>query len=330
MNRSFLVIGSNSLTGSHFINFLIKKGHKVCCISRSKEQKKYFLGYDQYINSKKYKFYKLDLNKDLKKIIRIIKKKKPNYIINFSSQSMVAQSWDQPLDWYTTNVISSIKLVEDLKNLNFIKKFVQISTPEVYGSTKKNLKENINYNPSTPYAISRACFDNHLFALFKNFKFPVVFTRAANVYGPGQKLYRIVPATIYSSIFNKKIKLDGGGKSKRSFIYVTDVVDATYKIALSGKPGNIFHISTNNLISIKNLVKKIFMMTKGKFKKNVSISKERLGKDKIYSLSNNKIKNELNWKPRVELKEGLFKTIEWFLRYNKKLKFENRSYIHTK
>ncbi len=330
MKDIFLVLGSNSFTGSHFVNHLINKGHKVYCISRSKEQKKYFLGYSQYRNSKYYKFYKLDLNKNLNQIIQIIKKKKPNFIINFSSQSMVAQSWLEPLDWYKTNVVSSINFVEMLKNFKFIKKFVQVSTPEVYGSTKDKLIENTFYNPSTPYAISRACFDNHLYALYKNFKFPVVFTRAANVYGPGQRLYRIIPATIYSSYFKKNIKLDGGGASKRSFIYVTDVVEATYRITLKGKPGEIFHISTKNLISIKNLVKNIFLIMNGNFKKNVKISKDRIGKDKIYHLDCRKIKKDLNWTPKVNLKDGLKKTIEWFIKYNNELKIESRKYIHIK
>ena len=118
--------------------------------------------------------------------------------------------------------------------------------------------ENFDFNPTTPYAISRACFDNHLLLMFKYFNFPVVFTRASNVYGPCQKLYRIIPASIISASSNNKLKLDGGGNSKRNFIYVDDVVNATYKIALKGKKGESYHISSKEIISIKNLVKKVF------------------------------------------------------------------------
>ena len=120
--------------------------------------------------------------------------------------------------------------------------------------------------------------------VYKNFGFPVVFTRAANVYGPGQQLYRIIPRSIYSCYTNKKLKLDGGGLSKRSFIYVDDVVSATYRIAIKGKKGEIYHISNNKLISILDLVKKIFTICKSNFNEKVLIGPEREGKIKFIHL----------------------------------------------
>ena len=274
--KLFLVLGSNSFTGSNFVNYLINKNQKAICVSRSREADQHFLAYPKQSNKKK--FYKLDINKDYNKIINLIKSKRPHYIINFSSQSMVGQSWIEPLDWYTTNVLGNIKLVEGLRNLSFIKRFVNVSTPEVYGSTGKNILESFNYNPSTPYAISRACFDNHLHAIYKNFNFPVIFTRASNVYGPCQRLFRIIPAAIRSSIKDYNLNLDGGGKSERNFIYVEDVAAATFKILKSGKKGNVYHISSDEIISIKNLVKKIYKINKSKnFLKNIKYKKDRIG-----------------------------------------------------
>ena len=142
---------------------------------------------------KNFVFFKLDLNRDLKKIIKLIKTTKPSHIVNFASQSMVAQSWISPVDWYQTNVIS---LIEKYKKFKFIKIYPHLNS-RVYGNTKLKIYENTNYNPTTPYAISRACFDTHLMQVYKNFGFPVVFTRAANVYGPGQQLYRIIPRSIF-------------------------------------------------------------------------------------------------------------------------------------
>ena len=331
MDIKFLVIGSNSFTGSHFINYCLDKKDKVIGISRSKELKENFLVYKKNKNlKKKFKFYQYDLNKDLYKIINLIKKKKPTHIVNFASQSMVAQSWETPLDWYNTNVISSVKFIKLIKEFKFIKKFVHISTPEVYGNTSKNLKENSIYNPTTPYAISRACFDMHLMQEAINFNFPVVFTRAANVYGPGQQLYRIIPRTIYSCYFNEKLKLDGGGLSKRSFIYIDDVVRATYNVALKGVPGSIYHISNNHEISILKLVKKIFYECESNFPKKVIVGPERKGKDKMYSLSYSKIKKKLNWKPKISIDEGLDKTISWFKENIKSLEKESILYKHKK
>jgi dTDP-glucose 4,6-dehydratase len=250
--------------------------------------------------------------------------------VNYIAQGMVSESWENPENWYSTNIVSQVKLYKNLSNFKFIKKFIHVTTPEVYGSTGQNLKENFNFNPSTPYAISRATTDTHLKRYFDNFKLPVIFTRTANVYGPGQQLYRIVPRTLLSARLRKKIKLHGGGLSKRSFIYIDDVSAATYLILLKGKIGNTYHISTNNIILIKDLVKKISKIAKVKFNKLVKVSNDRVGKDKLYSLSSAKIKNELNWKAKVNLKKGLTKTLIWIDENINKLKNKNLDYIHKK
>ena len=331
MKKKFLIIGSNSFTGSHFVDFCLKKSHKITGISRSSELQDFYLAYKKNPKLRKnFVFFKLDLNRDLKKIIKLIKTTKPSHIVNFASQSMVAQSWISPVDWYQTNVISSIKLIENIKSFKFIKKYIHISTPEVYGNTKLKIYENTNYNPTTPYAISRACFDTHLMQVYKNCGFPVVFTRAANVYGPGQQLYRIIPRSIYSCYTNKKLKLDGGGLSKRSFIYVDDVVSATYRIAIKGKKGEIYHISNNKLISILDLVKKIFTICKSNFNEKVLIGPEREGKDKVYSLNSRKLKQNFKWKTNISLEKGIKKTLEWFLENQKKLIKQKVDYKHKK
>ena len=208
MKKKFaLIIGSNSFSGSNFINFLLDNDFEVIGISRSSEYNKLFLKYKSNKNLKNFKFLKMDLNKDAKKkIISLIKQKKPRYIVNFAAQGMVAESWDNPLDWYHTNLISQVKLLESIKKFRFIKRFIQFSTPEVYGNFDNFLEENFNFNPTTPYANSRASLDLHLRNLSNNYKFPIVFTRTANVYGPRQQIYRIVPKTILSIILKKNYR----------------------------------------------------------------------------------------------------------------------------
>ena len=169
----------------------------------------------------------------------------------------------------------------------------------------------------------------HLMALKKNYNFPVVFTRAANVYGPNQQLYRIVPKSIICALTKKKIELHGGGKSMRSFIYITDVAQATYKIAINSKPGNIYHISTNNSITIKNLVSKIFSLNKLSIKKFVKVVAERPGKDKYYTLSSSKIRKEFNWQPKISLNEGLLKQ-NWVSENLNKINKLSLTYEHKK
>jgi dTDP-glucose 4,6-dehydratase len=330
LNKKFLVIGSNSFSGSHFVNFLLDKKIEVVGLSRSKEINPVFLKYKKNFNINKFKFYKLDINNNLNFIKKVILNFKPTHIVNFASQSMVAESWLYPNDWYRTNVISQIKLFDFLKNLSFIKKYVHISTPEVYGNTTKEMKEHKNYSPSTPYAISRAACDMHLSAMYINYKFPVVFTRAANVYGPGQQLYRIIPKTIICALKDEKLYLHGGGKSKRSFIHIDDVVRATYKVAISGKLNNVYHISTNKEISIKDLVNKLIKLLNKDPKKLIKKTKDRAGKDMLYSLSSEKIKKELKFIPEVKLDFGLNETISWIMSNFKILRKINPVYKHKK
>lgn len=330
MLKKFLVIGSNSFSGSHFINFVLEKKYKVIGVSRSKEYNNVFLPYKNSKYLKNFKFHKIDINKEAGKIVQIILNKRITHVVNFSSQSMVGQSWDNPVDWYNTNVVGTINLLNKIKGIKNIKKYIHISTPEVYGSTKKNLKESKAYSPSTPYAISRAACDMHLHSLHANYNFPVVFTRAANVYGEGQQLYRIIPKAILALKLKRQLVLDGGGKSKRSFIHITDVVRATFKLCEKSINGEIYHISTDKLISIKQLVDTIFDLKKVSSKNYVKISRDRRGKDNVYSLSSNKIKKYIKWKPRVNLKEGLLKTIDWVEQNIDVLKKQTDRYIHKK
>ena len=328
--NKFLVIGSNSFSGSHLVDYLLNLEYKVFGASRSKEPNNVFLPYKSSKFIKNFQFIKFDINKNVNSIKKLILKNKITHVVNFSTQSMVGQSWENPADWYNTNVLGTINFLNEIKNLRNIKKYVHVSTPEVYGSTKKNLKESRAYFPSTPYAISRAACDMHLYSLFKNYKFPVVFTRAANVYGPGQQLYRIIPKTILSLKLNRKLKLDGGGKSKRSFIYITDVAKATYELCKKSTNGEVYHISTSHLISIKDLVKMTFKIKNISTKNYVKISSDRIGKDSLYSLSSDKIRKEIKWRPNVTLKDGLLKTIKWAEDNIDILKTQKDRYIHKR
>jgi len=330
MKKKFLVLGSNSFSGSNFISFLLKKNFNVVGISRSNEYKKIYLPYKNSQNLKNFMFYRVNINKNLGKLKFIIKNFKPHYVVNYIAQGMVSESWLNPEDWYNTNVVSQVKLYKELFKFKFIKKFIHVTTPEVYGSNKRKIKENSPFNPSTPYAISRSTTDIHLKKYFENFKFPIIFTRTANVYGPHQQLYRIVTKSLISVRLNKKINLHGGGHSKRSFIFIDDASLATYLISAKGKIGSTYHISTNKLISIRNLVKKISKITKTKFNKFTKETKDRVGKDDTYNLSSKKIRKELNWKAKTDLNTGLKKTLQWVDENLKKLAKEKLNYIHIK
>lgn len=332
MNGSILVIGSNSFAGSNFSNYLLNKNLKVIGVSRSQEINKIFLKYKTNKNYKKnFLFKKIDLNKDkdILKLIKIVKDKKIKFIVNFASQGMVAESWLTPWDWYNTNVVSFSKLINKLKNVK-LEKFLNFSTPEVYGSTSKKIKEHNLFNPSTPYAISRTAQDFNLYAYYKNFNFPVVFTRTANIFGPHQQLYRIVPLAIIKAINNNKIDLHGSGKSIRSFVYMDDVSEMLFKILFDKKNiGKTFHISTKKFISIKKLVLMIINLLK-KNKKLIRNVKERDGKDFGYYLDASRIIKEYQWQEKTSLEAGLNKTVEWIKNNYQLINKLNLKYKHKK
>ena len=308
---SYLVVGSNSFSGSHFINFLLDQGHEVLGVSRSDEIRDVFLPYTAHPASSRFRFQKIDLNRDVDLLMDLISENRTSHIVNFAAQGMVAQSWDTPEHWYQTNVVSQVKFHDKLRKLKFLEKYVHVTTPEVYGSTNGWVREKFDFAPSTPYAVSRASCDLHLRSFFRAYGFPVVFTRSANVYGPGQQLYRIIPRAMLYARLGKRLKLDGGGYSERSFIHTRDVADATYKIAMSGALGETFHISTTRTITIRDLIQKICDLSGIKFADLVEVSEDRLGKDQAYFLDSGKVRAELGWVDGISLESGLAETLSW-------------------
>lgn len=306
-----LVLGSNSFSGSHFIKNALENEHKVYAVSRSSEIEEVYRPYKDFVTINNFNFEQIDINQNLYEVDKILRNFKPVIIINFAAQSMVSQSWESPEHWYKTNVYSFSKLIDVITRFSEPFKYIHVSTPEVYGSTQNWIEENTTFNPSTPYAVSRAAGDMHLINYINQKKFPAIITRTANVYGPGQQIYRIVPKAILSALSNKKLILEGGGSSIRSFIHIDDASAATLKLCTEGKIGETYHISTQNTVSIRELVENIFLFTGQNFKERVVIGEDRLGKDFGYLLKSDKIRNQIMWRDQISLKLGLDNTIQW-------------------
>ena len=326
--ETFLVVGSNSFSGASFVDHLLETGARVFGISRSVEPHEAFLPYRWKQRKGSFQFRQLDLNHDLDDIMGLIQAEKPDYVVNFAAQSMVAESWRNPDHWFMTNVVSTVRFHDRLRECTFLKKYVHVTTPEVYGSTGGFIKEDAPFNPSTPYAVSRAASDMSLRTFHQAYNFPVVFTRAANVYGPGQQLYRIIPRTILFIRLGRKLQLHGGGLSQRSFIHIRDVSDATLRVARSGRPGETYHISTSRVITIRELVEMICSRLGKKIDDCVEVVSERLGKDAAYQLDSSKLRNELGWVDRISLEDGIEQTINWIDEYFDDLREHQFNYIH--
>ena len=326
--EKYLLLGANSFSGATFADFLAALGHDVLATSRSAQPHQAFLPYTWQKNSGQVRFQQIDLNKDLAELKTLLAQERPTHVVNFAAQSMVGESWLHPDHWMMTNVVSTVRLHEVLRNYDGLERYVHVTTPEVYGSTEGWVKEDAPFNPSTPYAVSRAAGDMSLRTYFANYQFPVVFTRAANVYGPGQQLYRIVPRTIVAAIGGDRLRLDGGGKSVRVFIHMRDVSDATLRIARSGKLGETYHISGYELVSIRALVEMILDRLGKSFADCVEIGPERPGKDTAYTLDSLKLRTELGWRDTLSLQQGVDDVIGWAERFSGVMKTLPAKYEH--
>src|SRR5579863_5170032 len=327
-HEKYLILGSNSFSGATFVDRLAADGLEVIATSRSEEPHEALLPYKWQKRSGSVRFKRIDLNNDLDALKLLLAAERPTHVINFAAQSMVGESWLHPDHWMMTNVVSAVRLHELLRSYDGLERYVHVTTPEVYGSTQGWIREDAPFNPSTPYAVSRAAGDMSLRTYFANYQFPVVFTRAANVYGPGQQLYRIVPRTIVAAMTGQKLRLDGGGKSIRVFIHMTDVSDATLKIAQSGSVGETYHISGYELVSIRTLVEMILRRLGKSFEDCVEIGPERPGKDTAYTLDSFKLRTELGWRDLISLEQGVDDVIAWAERFKEALPNLPMKYEH--
>ena len=274
-----IVVGASSFTGRHFCEYAREKGAEVV-----EANLRYMPWFPQA---------------------------KDNYVVNFAAVNVVAPSWDRPLHYMNINVNRVTEMARGMIEHMPIR-YVHVSTPEVYGNTgPDNLSEVDWFSPSTPYAVSRAAAEMMLKCYYKEYGLPVVFTRSANAYGPGQQLYRLIPKLIVSIKKGIKFPLEGGGVSKRSFVHVRDVCDATWRVMEGGTPGEAYHISRGEQYQILGVVQLICEMLGVSPSETYNVVPERPGKDASYALSSAKIRRELDWEPTIDLRYGVAEVIDW-------------------
>ena len=323
--KKILVIGSSSFGGSTLINFLLNKKKYLIYGTFRRIKNKSYLPYLENENLIDFKNYKVDFSNSPKNMIKLINSLKPDYIIDFAAISVVNQSWEYPQVYFETNVKYKLEIFKNLGKFNFLKKYILISTPEIFGNTTESLKENSNdFNPSTPYATSKLCTEFLLKNYSKNFNVPFIIARFSNFFGPGQPVYRLIPKII--TCINKKnqFPLEGGGKTKRNFIFSHDFSDGIYKTIINGKKNSIYHFAGNKYYKINDIAKIICHLKSYDYKKLIKITESRKGQDIIYKLNSTKTRKELNWKPLYTLRKALIEVINYS---TNKFSKENLTYI---
>lgn len=324
----YLVIGSNSFSGSDFIDLLLENPqNEVIGVSRSPEKTPLFLRYKRHVKPR-FRFYQIDLNRDLPLLLQVMDRERPAYVVHFAALLEPGYSWQNPEQWFQTNVMSLVRLADHLKNQSYLERYMHISTPEVYGSCHGVVKEDAPLNPSTPYAASKAAGDLFLFTLVKAFSFPMVMIRSTNVYGAHQQLYRIIPRGIICLRTAQLIPLHGGGMAIKSYIHIRDVSRGELAALTQGKPGSIYHLSPDRGIAIRDLVRLICDRMGKRFEEATRSSDERLGQDAAYVIDSSRARQELGWAPRISLEEGLDEVATWIERHWGEIQFQPLEYEH--
>jgi dTDP-glucose 4,6-dehydratase len=326
--QKFLVIGSNSFSGSDFIDLLLDDvQNEVTGISRSAEKSALFLPYKNRQGAN-FRFHQLDLNNDLPRIIELVDSFQPHYVVNFAAQSEVAPSWDNPTQWFQTNAVAVTGLAYALKDRKCLKRYVHISSPEVYGACAGSVLESAPLNPSTPYAASKASGDLSLFTLVKNFNLPLVMIRSTNVYGAHQQLFKIIPRVIIYIKMGRTIELHGGGAAIKSYIHIRDISSGELIAAKEGRAGEIYHLSPDKGIAIRDAVQIICNKMGADFARATRSVGERLGQDAAYVIDSSKARTEFGWRPEISFDAGISAVIKWVEENWEQIKGAPLDYVH--
>jgi dTDP-glucose 4,6-dehydratase len=327
--KKIVVLGANSFSGQDFVDLLLDDpSNKVIGVSRSKERSEVFLRYRLRKDLSNYKYYRIDMNTGMTELLELMDRERPEFIVNFAAQSEVAPSWEHPEHWFETNTVSLAKMVNHLRKKDYLKRYLHISSPEVYGNCAGNVTEEAPLNPSTPYAASKAAADLLLRTYHKQFGFPLIEVRATNVYGARQQLFKIIPRSVIYIRSDRKIQLHGGGKAVKSYVHIRDVSRGELAMLEKGRIGQLYHLSPDSGIAVRDVVKMICRISGKSFDEATEIVAERPGQDAAYVIDSTLARKEFGWAPRISFEEGIKEVIDWVNKYWKEMEKMPLGYEH--
>ena len=315
MNK-IIVTGGLGFIGSNLIDLLISKNYYVINVDKISYSSNFY-NTKEFENSKKYRFIKCDIRD--KKLKKIIFKYKPIGIFNLAAETHVDRSIDNPENFIQSNILGVFNLLEYFKEYSkkHSSKLIHISTDEVYGDILNGRSsEKFAYQPSSPYAASKAASDHLISSYVRTYKIPAIVTNCSNNYGPKQHPEKLIPKLIYNILNNKPLPIYGKGKNSREWIYVKDHCEALLKVFKKGKIGEFYNIGSNKNLNNVQVSKELIRISEKKIKIGMKVKiqfvKDRPGHDTRYALNSTKIKSKLGWKARTNFKQGIKLTFDWY------------------
>tara|TARA_Y100000004_G_scaffold154200_1_gene178266 strand:- start:136 stop:1068 length:933 start_codon:yes stop_codon:yes gene_type:complete len=304
-----LVTGGAGFIGSNFIKHMIKKypEYDITCYDKltyagNRENLSEIEGW--YHN---YHFVKGDIC-DYEKVKKTINSLSIDVIINFAAESHVDRSIENSDEFIQTNINGTHTLLKMLHEFP-LKKFIQISTDEVYGSLKEGderFTENTPLAPNSPYAASKTSADLLCRSFYETYGYPITITRCSNNYGPNQYPEKLIPLMIQKAKNNEKLPVYGNGKNIRDWIHVQDHCEAIDVVLHKGKDGEVYNIGGEDEKRNIDIVNTIITSLGGE----IEYVTDRLGHDWRYAMDISKIKNELGWSPKVKFDNGIKELID--------------------
>jgi len=305
-----LVTGGAGFIGSAFVRAAVKKGNKVVIIDKltyagDLERLKEISG--------NLKFYKADIyNK--KQVESIFKREKADIVVSFAAETHVDRSILDSRIFMETNILGTQVLLDISRDCK-IKRFIHISSDEVYGEIKKGeFNENSPLKPNSPYAASKAAADLLIKAYVRTYGFPAIIIRPSNNYGPWQYPEKLIPLSISKILRNEKIPLFAKGENVREWLYVEDCAEGILQIVKKGKKGETYNLGSNEERQNIEVVKMILNILNEPLDL-IQFVKDRPGHDIRYRLNSQKIFNETGWKPKMKFEDGIKLTVQWCLRH---------------
>lgn len=327
MGKKYLILGGGGSFGIHTALYLLKYADpkKVIGVGRNLLREEPFS-----LNIHKqdgFEYHARHVTHELDLLMELLDKEKPEVIINFAAQGEGAVSWKNSWRYFETNSMALARLTEELMKRDWLERFIQIGTSEMYGSAPHPCTEDEPIKPSSPYAASKVAFDMHLMSIHRFLKFPMNILRPSNAYCPGQLLHRVIPKALLLGRLGKKLPLHGGGLAEKSYIHARDLARAIYLVSEQAPLGTIYNVGARAPTSIREVVERCAKALCMPFTDLCEITEDRLGQDSRYWLDSSAIKNDVGWEPEVMWEEGLDEMVEWVDRYFAQLKEQSTDYV---